>query len=76
VQTSRRHQPLHRIDFPGGETLYVAGTGEVVQQTTRAERILGWLGAVPHWLYPTMLRQDGALWSQVVIWTSVVWVAF
>jgi len=72
VQTSARHQPLHRVDFPEGETLYVAGTGEVVQQTTRAERILGWLGAVPHWLYPTVLRQNGPLWSQVVIWTSTV----
>ncbi len=72
VQTSARHQPLHRVDFPQGETLYVSGTGEVVQQTTRAERILGWLGAVPHWLYPTVLRQNGPLWTQVVIWTSIV----
>lgn len=72
VQTARRHQPLHRVDFPSGETIYVAGSGEVVQQTTRSERILGWLGAVPHWLYPTLLRQNGALWTQVVIWTAVV----
>jgi len=71
VQTYRRHKPMHRIDYPGGETAYVAASGEVVQQTTRGERILGWLGAVPHWLYPTLIRQDGALWAQVVIWTSV-----
>ncbi|WP_232476240.1 PepSY domain-containing protein [Flavisphingomonas formosensis] len=74
VQTFRGHQPLYRIDYadPAGSTAYVAGNdGEIVQQTTRRERILGWLGAVPHWLYPTMLREDGTLWSQVVIWTSL-----
>ena len=72
VQTARRHQPLWRIDYAGGATAYVAGSGEVVQQTTRAERFWGWLGAVPHWLYPTLLRQNGALWSQVVIWASLL----
>ncbi|PTD20240.1 PepSY domain-containing protein [Sphingomonas fennica] len=70
VQTFRRHQPMHRIDYAGGATAYVAASGEVVQQTSRAERFWGWLGAVPHWLYPTLLRQDGALWSQVVIWSA------
>lgn len=75
VQAFRRNQPLYRVDYddPAGSTIYVAGpTGEVVQQTTRAERFWGWLGAVPHWLYPTLLRQNGELWSQVVIWTSLV----
>lgn len=72
VQTARRHQPLWRIDYEGGATAYVAGSGEVVQQTTRAERFWGWLGAVPHWLYPTLLRQNGALWSQVVTWASLL----
>lgn len=72
VQTFRRHQPLHRIDYSDGATAYVAASGEIVQQTTRTERFWGWLGAVPHWLYPTLLRQDGALWSQVVIWASLL----
>lgn len=71
VQTAKRHQPLWRVDFAGGDTAYVAGSGEVVQHTTRMERFWGWLGAVPHWLYPTVLRQNGAMWSQVVIWTSL-----
>ena len=44
----------------------------MVQLTTRFQRFWGWLGAVPHWLYPTILRQDGALWSQVVICTSLI----
>jgi len=71
VQTAKRHQPLWRVDYAGGDSAYVAGSGEVVQHTTRAERFWGWLGAVPHWLYPTLLRQNGALWSQTVIWASL-----
>ena len=74
VQVARGRQPLYRVDFsdPGRSTAYVAGnSGEIVQQTSGQERFWGWFGAVPHWLYPTMLRQDGALWSQVVIWTSL-----
>jgi hypothetical protein len=72
VQTYRRQGPLHRIDYPNGETAYVAASGEIVQQTTRSERILGWMGAVPHWLYPTLLRQNGKLWNDVVVWISLV----
>ena len=31
--------------------------------TPRAtERVWNWLGSIPHWIYPTILRQDGALW--------------
>ncbi|RSV38634.1 peptidase [Sphingomonas sp. ABOLE] len=75
VQTFRANRPLIRVDYadPAGTSVYIAGrSGEIVQQTTRFERFWGWLGAVPHWLYPTLLRQNGAAWSQVVIWTSLV----
>jgi len=44
----------------------------VIEATNRRERALGWLGAVPHWLYPTLLRQNGPLWSQVVVWLSTI----
>jgi hypothetical protein len=70
-----RHAPLYKASFADerGTVLYVSGlTGEVVQDTHRSERFWNWLGAVPHWLYFTVLRQDGALWSQVVIWTSLL----
>ena len=46
-------------------------TGEVVQFTTGSDRFWNWLGAVPHWLYPTLLRQHTYLWSQVVIWLTI-----
>lgn len=73
VQAFRANRPLYRVDYAdaAGSTAYIAGlTGEVVQKTTRFERFWGWLGAVPHWLYPTVLRQNPAAWSQVVIWMS------
>jgi len=69
------HRPLLKFvgDDPAGTTWYVSSrTGEIVQRTTAHERFWNWLGAVPHWLYPTLLRQHTALWSQIVIWLSIV----
>jgi uncharacterized iron-regulated membrane protein len=61
------------LDDPAGTELYLnSDTGEVIQDTSRRERILTWLGAIPHWLYPLALRQNGPLWSRIVIWTSVI----
>lgn len=74
IQTARRNQPAYHIAFdnPAATEIYISGkTGEVFQHTNRKIRILGWLGAVPHWLYPTILRQNGAAWNQVVVWTSI-----
>jgi hypothetical protein len=70
-----RHRPLYRFDFndPAATILYVSGTtGQAVLWTTGWQRFWNWLGAVPHWLYFTELRAQGRLWSQVVIWTSIL----
>jgi hypothetical protein len=70
-----RYAPLYKATLADarGTELYVSGlTGEVVQDTHRTERFWNWLGAVPHWLYFTALRKDGEIWSQVVIWTSLL----
>jgi hypothetical protein len=69
-----RGRPFWRVRLAdqAATDLYVSQTtGEVVQRTTGASRVLNWLGAVPHWLYPTLLRQYPKLWTQVVIWTSL-----
>jgi hypothetical protein len=67
------HRPLYRVamaDAPG-TVLYVSGrTGEVVRDTTRNERFWNWLGSVPHWIYPTILRERPEPWRQTVIWIS------
>ena len=72
---ARRDQSIARValDDGAGTELYLdRATGEVFQDTTRRERILAWLGAIPHWLYPIALRRNGPVWAQIVIWTSVL----
>ncbi|MET0240677.1 MAG: PepSY domain-containing protein [Sphingobium sp.] len=66
-------RPLWKVALAddAGTELYVASTtGEVVQNTTAQERMWNWAGAVPHWLYFSIVRRDGAFWRQVVLWTS------
>ncbi|HKX79899.1 MAG TPA: hypothetical protein VJM34_15385 [Novosphingobium sp.] len=73
AQRFDRHRPLWKIALadPAGTEIYVSSrTGDVAQNTTRSERFWNWLGSVPHWLYFTALRQDGALWRQVILWVA------
>jgi uncharacterized iron-regulated membrane protein len=75
IQSARRNQPAWHIKYndKAGTEIYINGrTGEVFQQTNRRERVLAWFGAIPHWLYPTVLRQNTALWTEVVVWTSIL----
>ncbi|MGY3606506.1 MULTISPECIES: PepSY domain-containing protein [unclassified Bradyrhizobium] len=71
-----RYDPLRPLllvslgDEAGTELYVSAKTGELALDTTRRERIWNWLGSIPHWIYPTVLRQDGATWRQVVLWIS------
>jgi hypothetical protein len=70
-----RARPLFRFALADGlgTRVYVSAvTGRVVQATTARERFWNWLGAIPHWLYFAQLRRNVALWSQVVIWTSLI----
>lgn len=66
-------RPLWKATLAGdeGRNVYVSSrTGAVVLETTASERFWNWLGAVPHWIYPTVLRQNAEAWRQVVIWLS------
>jgi hypothetical protein len=68
-----RHRPLWKVtlDDPAGTQLYVSSTtGGAVQNSERTERFWNWLGSVPHWIYFTVLRQDNAVWRQVVMWVA------
>jgi hypothetical protein len=68
-------RPLYHfgLNQPMQTELYVSSTtGQAVQITTAHERFWNWLGAVPHWLYFKELRRKAVLWSQVVIYTSLV----
>lgn len=66
-------RPLYLIglgDVDGTELYVSSRSGEIALDTTRRERIWNWLGSIPHWIYPTVLRKDGALWRDVVLWIS------
>ena len=66
--------PVHHVALgdPAGTEVYIGEyNGQVLQDTNAKERFWGWLGAVPHWLYPTVLRQNGKLWNDVVVWASL-----
>jgi hypothetical protein len=58
-------------DAAGTQWYVSSTTGALVQDTNRVERVWGRFGSVVHWIYPTLLRQRPALWSQVVIWAAV-----
>jgi uncharacterized iron-regulated membrane protein len=75
VAYNRGERPIHPFAFDddAGTVAYVSSTsGKVLQVTQSSQRFWNWLGAVPHWLYPTALRKHTALWAQIVIWTSVI----
>lgn len=69
------HRPLHKVSLndPSGTVVYVSSrTGEVVQKTTRSSRGWNWIGSVPHWIYPTVIRRHWPFWDALVWWLSGV----
>ena len=67
--------PMHRfaLDDAAGTELYVSEvTGDVALRTTSRERFWAYLGPVIHWVYFTPLRRNGAVWTQFVIWSSLI----
>ena len=69
------YRPFFRVALAdsAGTNLYVsAKTTEVLQQTNRQQRVWNYVGAVVHWIYPTFIRKDWALWDQLVWWVSLV----
>lgn len=67
--------PFHvfAFDDAAATRVYVSeATGDVSLRTTRRERFWAYLGPVTHWLYFTPLRRHGSIWSEIVIWSSLV----
>jgi len=72
---ARAQMPMHRFALDDAEDthLYVSEvTGDVVLRTTFRERFWGYLGPVFHWVYFTPLRVNGPLWTQFIIWSSLI----
>lgn len=62
---------LFALGDDAGTRLYISSrTGEIVLDTTGRERVWNWLGSIPHWIYPTVLRKDQPLWRLTVLWIS------
>jgi uncharacterized iron-regulated membrane protein len=68
------HRPLYHFEMNDslGTQFYISSrTGEVVQLTNLKTRFWNWMGSIPHWLYPTILRQHTGVWLQTVIWLTI-----
>ncbi|MDH6153652.1 MULTISPECIES: PepSY domain-containing protein [Paraburkholderia] len=73
-----RYRPLYRVSLAdeAGTQLYVSQrSGEVIQRSTHFERSWNYVGAVLHWIYPTVLRKNWVTWDRTVWWLSLVGVA-
>jgi len=69
----REDMPIYKFYFEDNlkHQLYVSPvTGEALQFTNKENRFWSWLGAIPHWVYFTGLRQNAQLWKDVIIWLS------
>ena len=70
-----RERPLFRFAFddPERTNIYVAGSrAQTVHWTTATQRFWSWLGPIPHMLYFAELRRNALLWTEIVIWTSLL----
>ena len=68
-----KERPFHVIALndPQGSEYYVSvATGEVVFGTHRTQRILNWLGAIPHWLYFKSLRH----YTHTAVWAWSIYI--
>lgn len=66
----RAEFPIYKFYFSdkARHQLYVSSrTGEVLQFTDKDSRFWSWVGAIPHWVYFTRIRQDADLWKAIVI---------
>ena len=61
----RKEFPIYKFSFQDArkQQIYVSSqTGNVLQWTDRPARIWAYLGAIPHWVYFTGLRQHQPAW--------------
>lgn len=71
----KSHFPIQKFwlrDEKGTQVYVSSKAGNIVQETTTKSRTMAWLGAIPHWMYFKHLRLNAALWSNVVIWCSIM----
>ena len=71
--TMSRSLPLLKFETADATQVYVAPrTADVVLATTRQDRLLAWVGVIPHFLYFAPLRLNQPLWYSVVVWLAEI----
>ncbi|MDD2436952.1 MAG: PepSY domain-containing protein [Massilibacteroides sp.] len=71
----KKEFPIYKYYFNDSNKhqLYISSqSGEVLQFTDRNSRFWAWVGAIPHWVYFTWLRQNTDLWNAVVAWLAAI----
>ena len=69
------HRPLYRIALHDAQRqlIYVSSqTGAVVRDASGTERLWNWVGTRLHWLYPLRGNALQPIWSNTVIWLSLI----
>ena len=67
----KREFPIYKFYFEGPEKyqLYVSSrTADILQFTNSNNRFWAWFGAIPHWVYFTVIRGNQNLWTQFMYW--------
>lgn len=70
---NRQELPIYKYHFAdkAQHQLYMTSRdGRILQFTDRESRFWAYIGAIPHWIYFTFLRQHQEAWTQFVIWSS------
>ena len=66
--TMSRTLPLLKFETADATQVYASPrTADVVLATTRQDRLLAWVGVIPHFLYFAPLRLNQPLWYSVVV---------
>lgn len=69
----KKDMPIYKFHFADRDKhqLYISSkNGEALQFTDNDSRFWAWVGAIPHWIYFTSLRQDSAAWISTIVWLS------
>lgn len=68
----KKEFPIYKFFYDGSEgyQLYISSqSGNILQFTNSNERLWAWFGAIPHWVYFTILRENQNLWTQFMYWS-------
>lgn len=69
---NKRELPVYKFfyDGPEGYQLYISSrSGNILQFTDSGKRLWAWFGAIPHWVYFTVIRENQNLWTRFMYWS-------